>query len=123
MTVAKYYPGQIDAPYVAAMGLPPIPTGRFQIGHDLRMGESGVSQSLYPLGTDDYVVICFCPALSFYYGSGGVGRYSSGTKLSGITVQIENLPSASVLRKDGFDVMSRSRTMSELYGSDTTGFA
>jgi len=35
MMLAKYYPGRVDAPFVAAMGLPPLPTGTFHVGHDI----------------------------------------------------------------------------------------
>jgi hypothetical protein len=33
--LAKVYPGVVDAPYVAAMGLPPLPTSTFKVGFSL----------------------------------------------------------------------------------------
>jgi hypothetical protein len=34
MMLAKYYPGKINAPFIAAMGAPPVPTGQFKIGYE-----------------------------------------------------------------------------------------
>jgi hypothetical protein len=86
MVVAKYAPGTIDAPYVAAMGLPPIPTGIFKVGAEFYEAAEGPGASILNLGSKRFTLITYVPALSNYYGSGVAGSFSAFTKLSGFTI-------------------------------------
>jgi len=58
-----------------------------------------------------------------YYGNPLLGGFSTTSKVGGLTVQVEPNKDAPLLSKHGFDLTIRARSMQELYGSDTTGFA
>jgi len=70
--MAKALPGRVDAPFVAAMGLPPLPTSTFHSGLSVNecWNASIATPAQSPLGTERYVVILFCPALTLLYGRG-----------------------------------------------------
>jgi len=104
------------------MSLPPLPTGTFKVGFEESVA-SNIGEVLVPLGTDKYTVIAFCPFMTNYYGTGVPGRELSSDSLSGFTIQQRKEKNNVIMTREDADVISRSRSMLELYGSDTTGFA
>jgi len=75
------------------------------------------------LGTADYTVIAFCPVLTILNGRGGTGQYASTEKLGGLIFNQSASVSEPGIRASWFDETKYSRSMLEVFGSDTTGFA
>jgi len=121
--LAKYKPGEIDAPFIASMSKPPIHSGLFKTSLDLTSGAEGASENILALGSKKYTLLTFAPALSCYYGSGASGKFTVGTKIAGFTIQVEQNEGTKVLYRDGYDTQARPLSMQELYGSDATSIA
>lgn len=83
----------------------------------------GSSSGIVGLGTGDYVILAFCPILTILHGRGITGSYAATEKLGGVILNQSNLTSEPGIRASWFDETKYSRSMLEIFGSDTTGFA
>jgi hypothetical protein len=62
--LSKFFPGEIETPYVSGMNVSTHPTMTFSIAGSLGdVNDFHQTQASSP-GTRDYLVIMFCPALS-----------------------------------------------------------
>lgn len=55
--------------------MPPIPTGVFNVGFDLKTASDGVIGGAYNLGYNQYTLLAYCPSLSIFGGTGVAGQY------------------------------------------------
>lgn len=121
MLIAKVYPGEINAPYVAGMNTQPLPTLKFKVATSLSTATNPVTTN-QPLGTNEYVVIMFCPVLTALRGMGGANQFSTSTKLGGLyTYQTDSTGGSIGMFEFGDDRYGFS--MVESYGSDAQGFS
>lgn len=76
MLVAKAYPGTIDAPYVADMGVTPCRTGVLESHMMADKCFCLDTSTQMPFGTSDWLVVCHCPILSLVYGGTESGVFA-----------------------------------------------
>lgn len=114
MLAAKHAPGRFNAPYVTGMNVSSARTGilqnNFTISEALSLGVTN------PIGTSDYVIILYAPALSFLFGPGGAGLLPTNSKLGGLSIsQISNVNTNVLSYANFYDATAYS--MSAIYGS------
>lgn len=83
--LAKFSPGSINAPLVAGMNVAPFPTLiSVTSGSETRADLYG--QGFQPIGTQDYLLIAYCPVASIFFGDGNtvLSNYPTNTKLGGL---------------------------------------
>lgn len=115
--LAKFAPGTIDAPIVAAMNVSPYPTMISSTsGSENRADKFGSGPQ--PMGTFDYVLIAYSPVLSSFYGNGAASNFPVTTKIGGLVYQQSSTLSDVALWQDRFEDVSAGRSMSAVYGSD-----
>lgn len=116
---AKHAPGRFKAPFVTASGKSNLSTSTLKT--TLTLNQVYDSQSipvLQPIGTNDYLVIMFCPVMSVYYGGGGTGQIPSTSKIGGMWMRQISTSSQDVALFSNFWTVNRgAQTMSTLYGS------
>lgn len=126
MLLAKYLPGQIEAPYCAGQNILPAPTGTFKTSFSVSRcvnADTGIDGVPVALGTTTYTMMAYCPLVSTHLGSGTTSAFSTSTRLSGFQVVQGSTLTTPVLYQDGFNRTPRAYSCVELYGSDFTGFA
>lgn len=89
MVVAKNYPGQFDAPYVAGMNVCSVPTstGRVATTFDQAFEFGGTGDVESKIGTKDYLVIAWSPSTTAFFGDGGPSNIPVTEKLGGFSIQ------------------------------------
>lgn len=122
--LAKFMPGKIDTPFMNGLQRVPIPTGKFSTSFSLdtaaRAANPDSGQS--PLGTDPYLLLAFCPALSLSLGSGVANAQSTTTHLSGFA-SVQGALNDQVLYTDIFDRSNRSPSLFALLGTNFDSFS
>lgn len=68
-------------------------------------------------------MIAHCPVLTTFYGDGGIGNFSTTTKLGGLVYQQTSNTSDVALWPARFEDVMGARSMSTVYGSDMQSFA
>jgi len=131
MLLAKHFPGEFQAPYVAGMNVLPIPTGvaasSFRL--DTAVQSSNLDGARAAIGSNTYLLVAFAPSFTTYFGgnhgppNNQTNRYADTTRLSGFQCIQSTNPSDVILYQNGFDRNTRSRSCAELYGSDFLSFA
>lgn len=88
MTIAKNYPGQFEAPFVAGMNVSSVPTSTGHIATTFdqcfESGGTGVTES--KLGTQDYLLVCWCPSTTAFFGDGLANHIPTTDKLGGFAL-------------------------------------
>jgi len=126
MLLAKYLPGQVEAPYCAGQNILPVPTSTFRTSLAISRcpdTTTGIDSAPVSLGSATYCMMAFCPLISTHLGTGTAGAFATTTRLSGFQVLQGNSLSTAVLYQDGFNRVPRALSCLELYGSDFQGFA
>jgi len=127
MVVAKNYPGQFDAPYVAGMNVCSVPTstGRVATTFDSAFEFGGTGDVESNIGTEDYLVIAWCPSTTAFFGDGGASNVPTTEKLGGFSMQqfkSSDFSSPAISRRFFQDARVM-QTMKRFYGSDFSGFS
>lgn len=123
MLLAKYFPGEIDAPFVAGMNTLPVPTSTFHVSTEISIApkaDTSIDGNRFALGTQKFCVLAFCPSITSHLGTNGS---MDGERLSGLQILQSDSAATKILFQDGFNRVSRTRLCAELYGSDFKGFA
>lgn len=84
MLVAKCHPGMFNSPYVAGMNCTNLPTTTFSVGEAIEKSwhSSGTFQ---PLGSAQYTLIMWCPAVTAFAGAGGI-YIPNSDRLGGLAI-------------------------------------
>lgn len=122
MLLAKYVPGEVEAPYCAGQNILPVPTGTFKksIAFSTAVAaDVSIDGARVQMGTSDFTIFAYCPVVTSHVGTGTI----AGQRLGGLQVMQVNNQGTSVLYQDGFNRATRAYTCLDLYGSDFGGFA
>jgi len=120
--LAKFKPGTINAPVVAGMNVTPFPTLIASTSGSEAKADRYLTGQL-DIGTDEYVLIAFCPIATSFYGDGGVSNFPTTTKLGGVVYQQSPNISSVALWASRFENVVGGRSMAQVYGSDMQGFS
>jgi len=122
--LARYYPGEIQTPFMNSTNRIPIPTSTFHSNYSISSCSLASNQDgpAFPLGTSPYLMLAFCPTLSLALGTGSGFAYPTTTHLSGLYITQGDL-SQGALYRDGFDRVARSPSALSVYGSNFDTFA
>jgi len=80
------------------------------------------SQTLKTLGTDDYLLIGFCPSMTALYGPGGTGSIPTTQKLGGIFFQ-QGMNDPQPWDTHLFTRVAEAKSMQAFYKDDMSSFA
>jgi hypothetical protein len=122
-TVARAFPGSVNAPYLNNMTVMPLPTGTFSISRAFSTaGNTAATPAAETIGTQTYVAVFFCPALSSFFGPNGTGNLSNSTRVGGFgmfqTSTISTAVNLGVFYQNAY-----AQSCVGLYGSDFSSFA
>jgi hypothetical protein len=127
MTIAKNYPGQFDAPYVAGMNVCSVPTstGRVATTFDQAFEFGGTGETESKIGTQDYLLIAWCPSTTAFFGDGGTSNIPASDKLGGLAMQQFKAADfgTPALSRSFFQDARSMQPMTRVYGSDFSGFS
>lgn len=122
--LAKYLPGKIDTPFMNGLSRIPIPTGKYSTSFSLDTAARCINpdSNQFPLGTDPYLLLAYCPALSLSLGTGASTSQPTNAHLSGLMV-VQGGLSDTALFTDGFDRVNRSQSLFSLLGTNFDTFS
>jgi hypothetical protein len=115
MDIAKHYPGEIESPFVAGMNIVSSVTGC--IRHNTVAVATAALESNeasnQPLGTNDYLIVLYCPALSALYGDSSFGE---SAKIAGLNIiQTDDLHTETATRFADFWDPHNGYSMTDVY--------
>jgi hypothetical protein len=130
MMISKVFPGKYDSPYVNGTQILSLPTMTYEIGGEFNKAMSFPDWTLKEIGSDDFVVLAYCPSLSNRLGARKPNQMVESVytimpeteRMSGFLMfQTNDL--ATPLEINLFGVVGVGKTLLELVGSNFDTFA
>lgn len=125
MMVCKYYPGQFNAQYVAGMNVTNLPTTTFSVSNAFTQAVTPGGNYLNSLGDTSFTLLMWCPSMTAFTGEDAYGKISASNKLGGFAITKVSSSSLDTgfISKEIFKDAYTGLTMTDVYGSDMTGFS